>query len=129
MHREIPKLVASGLYREALILYTKHHSASLSPNKFSFPYILKACGRLQSPRLAQMLHAHLVKTGFGVDTYASTALADAYMKLRLLRDALKVFDEIPEPSLPLLNATISGFAKNGYCLKFFFTSFRFFEVA
>lgn len=121
MHREIPKLVANGFYKEALRLYTKHHSAAsaLGPNKFTFPYLLKACGKLKSPHLAQMLHTHLIKTGFGVDAYASTALTDMYMKLHLLQDALKVFDEISHPSLPLLNATISGFATNGYCWKFY----------
>lgn len=119
MHREIPKLVANGFYKEALCLYTKHHSAAaaLGPNKFTFPYLLKACGKLKSPHLAQMLHTHLIKTGFGVDAYASTALTDMYMKLHLLQDALKVFDEIPHPSLPLLNATISGFATNGYHIE------------
>ncbi|GMP94097.1 hypothetical protein CsSME_00043684 [Camellia sinensis var. sinensis] len=114
MHSQISKLVADGLYREALCFYTKHHSLSLSPNKFTFPLLFKACGKLKSSTHAQMLHTHLIKTGFGTDIYASTALTDMYMKLHLLFDALKVFDEMPDPKLSLFNATISGFSRNGY---------------
>lgn len=61
-----------------------------------------------------MLHTHLVKTGFNVDIYASTALTDMYMKLHLLDDAAKVFVEMPERNLASVNAVISGFSHNGY---------------
>ncbi|GFY88423.1 pentatricopeptide repeat (PPR) superfamily protein [Actinidia rufa] len=114
MHHQITKLVVDGLYKEALFLFTKHHSASFGPNKFTFPYLLKACGRLKAPAQAQMLHTHLIKTGYAADTYASTALTDVYMKLHLLDFALKVFDEIPDPNMASFNAVISGLSKNGY---------------
>ncbi|KAF3431421.1 hypothetical protein FNV43_RR26152 [Rhamnella rubrinervis] len=61
-----------------------------------------------------MLHTHLVKTGFLADVYSATALADMYMKLRLVDEALKVFDEMPNRNLASLNAAISGFSQNGY---------------
>ncbi|KAL6983535.1 hypothetical protein U1Q18_016921 [Sarracenia purpurea var. burkii] len=114
MQREISKLVADGFYREALCLYAKQHSSSLGPNKFTFPYLLKSCGKLNAPTQGQILHTHLMKTGFGANIYASTALTDMYMKLHLLDYALKSFDEIPEPNLVLVNATLSGLSRNGH---------------
>ncbi|KAM5567136.1 pentatricopeptide repeat-containing protein [Rosa sericea] len=114
MKREIGRLVADGLYREALCLYTQHHSASFLPHKFTFPPLLKACAKLRSAPQAQMVHTHLLKTGFFSDVYSATALTDAYMKLNLMEDALKVFDEMPHRNLASVNAVISGLLHNGH---------------
>lgn len=95
-------------------LYSLQCSASLRPHRFTFPPLFKACGRLQDAPQGQMLHAHLVKTGFVADVYSATALTGMYMKLRLVDDALKVFDEMPNKNLASMNAAISGFSQNGY---------------
>ncbi|KAJ9709226.1 hypothetical protein PVL29_000938 [Vitis rotundifolia] len=114
MKRDIAKLVSNGFYREALSLYSKLHSSSVLDHKFTFPFLLKASAKLNSPLHGQILHTQLIKTGFHLDIYAATALADMYMKLHLLSYALKVFDEMPHRNLPSLNVTISGFSRNGY---------------
>jgi pentatricopeptide repeat protein len=119
MKREIAKLVSDGFFKEAISLYSQYHSASLPPNKFTFPPLLKACAKLKSLSQGQMLHTHLIKTGFSSDVYAATSLTDMYMKLHLLSDALKVFDEMPERNSASFNAVISGFSQNGYCREAF----------
>ncbi|XP_050375192.1 pentatricopeptide repeat-containing protein At2g02750 [Argentina anserina] len=115
MKREIGRLVTNGLYTEALCFYTQRHSASLPPRKFTFPPLLKACAKLRSPTQTQMVHTHLLKTGFFADVYSATALIDSYMKLNLIDHALQVFDEMPHPNLASVNALISGFLRNGRC--------------
>ncbi|KAJ0095322.1 hypothetical protein Patl1_15843 [Pistacia atlantica] len=114
MKHQIPNLVKNGFYKEALYLYAQHHSASLPPHNFTFPPLLKVCAKLQSPIQGRILHTHLIKTGFSVDVYSATALGDMYMKLNLLGDALKAFDEMPQRNLASLNAVISGYSQNGY---------------
>ncbi|XP_031276797.1 pentatricopeptide repeat-containing protein At2g02750-like [Pistacia vera] len=114
MKHQIPNLVKNGFYKEALYLYAQHHSASLPPQNFTFPPLLKVCAKLQSPIQGRILHTHLIKTGFSVDVYSATALGDMYMKLNLLGDALKAFDEMPQRNLASLNAVISGYSQNGY---------------
>ncbi|KAG2702278.1 hypothetical protein I3760_06G082400 [Carya illinoinensis] len=114
MKREVAKLITDGSYRAALSLYSQCHSASLPPNKFTFPPLLKACAKLGSALQGQMIHTHLIKMGFLSDVYAATSLTDMYMKLYLLQDALQVFDEMPERNLVSLNSLISGFSQNGY---------------
>lgn len=114
MKREIARLVTDGFYKEALSLYSQYHSASLPPHKFTFPPLFKACAKQKSVPQGQMIHAHLIKTGFSSDVYAATSLTGMYMKLRLLHDAVKVFDEMPERNLASLNTVVSGFSKNGY---------------
>nr|GMD25814.1 pentatricopeptide repeat-containing protein At2g02750 [Ipomoea batatas] len=115
MRRQIAELVRDGLYREALTLYSHLHSSSPSlRNGFTFPALLKACAKLRGIPQAQMIHTHLVKTGFQSDIYAATALTHLYMKINSLGCALKVFDEIREPTIDSMNAFISGFSQNGY---------------
>ncbi|KAB2624584.1 pentatricopeptide repeat-containing protein [Pyrus ussuriensis x Pyrus communis] len=105
MKSEVAKLIASGSYREVLYLHAQRVSAFLRPREFRFPPLLKA----------HILHAHLFKTRFSADVNSATALTDAYMKLRFMGDALKVFEEMPERNLGSLNAVVTGFLKNGYC--------------
>lgn len=119
MKREIAKLVSDGFFKEAISLYSQCHSASFPPNKFTFPPLLKACAKLKSLPQGQILHTHLIKTGFSSHVYAATSLTDMYMKLHLLHDALKVFDEMPERNPTSFNAVISGFLQNGYSREAF----------
>ncbi|XP_008787519.3 pentatricopeptide repeat-containing protein At2g02750 [Phoenix dactylifera] len=114
MRREISKLVSNGRYREALSFYARIHAASIQPDSFTFPFLLKSCGNLQSIPQARQLHAHIIRCGFETHIYTATALTGAYMKLRLLQDALKMFDRIPNPTLPSFNAIISGFSQCGH---------------
>ncbi|KAL5761849.1 hypothetical protein ACOSP7_018113 [Xanthoceras sorbifolium] len=115
MKQQIQKLVTDGFYKEALLLYAHQHSASLPPHKFTFPPLLKVCAKLKSPIQGQILHTHLIKTGFSTDLFAATALTDMYMKLNRFSDGLKVFDEMPDRNSASLNAVISGFSQNGHC--------------
>ncbi|KAJ1423603.1 Tetratricopeptide-like helical domain superfamily [Sesbania bispinosa] len=110
----VTKLVADGLYKEALHLYSHLHSSSHPPHSFTFPPLLKACANLSSPSLTQILHTHLLKTGFRSNPHASTALTAAYAAHpRSLPDALKMFDEMSQPTLTSFNAALSGLSRNG----------------
>ncbi|CAJ1931725.1 unnamed protein product [Sphenostylis stenocarpa] len=114
-HVSLTKLVADGFYKEALSLFSHLHS-SFSPtlHSFTFPTLFKACANLRILSHTQILHAHLFKTGFHYDTYASSALTAAYaVAPRHFLDALKVFDEMPQPNVVSLNAALSGFSQNG----------------
>ncbi|XP_009798209.1 pentatricopeptide repeat-containing protein At2g02750 [Nicotiana sylvestris] len=119
MKNQITKLVANGLYKEAINLYSQLHSSSFVPTKFTFPCLFNACAKLKAIPQGQILHTHLMKYGFGTDVYAATSLTDMYMKLTLVDRALKVFDEIPQPNIASVNAIISGFSQNGYHFEAF----------
>ncbi|CAN1187684.1 Pentatricopeptide repeat-containing protein At2g02750 [Linum perenne] len=119
-NRRVIELVADGLYKEAIALHSQLHSASFPATRFTFPPLLKACVKLNSPLRGQILHAQLLKTGFHRHTHSATALANMYSKLNFPHeDAVKVFDEMPHRNLASLNAVISGFASNGLCEKAF----------
>ncbi|XXG39632.1 hypothetical protein AAC387_Pa01g0545 [Persea americana] len=124
----IRQLVLDGFYAEALFSYTRFHAFGFFPHNFTFPSLLKACAKRKSPSQAQTIHAHILKMGFlHTDIYTATALTDAYMKLHLLEDAVKVFDNIPQRNLASLNAVISGFSQNG-CFKEALGAFKMVEI-
>nr|XP_012568270.1 pentatricopeptide repeat-containing protein At2g02750 isoform X1 [Cicer arietinum]XP_027187659.1 pentatricopeptide repeat-containing protein At2g02750 isoform X2 [Cicer arietinum] len=111
------KLVQDGLYKEALHFYSHlHHSSSHTPHSFTFPILLKACSNLSpsSPSQSQILHAHLFKTGFYSHPHTTTALTAAYAANPIsFPDALKLFDEMSQPTITAFNAALSGLSRNG----------------
>ncbi|XP_055802703.1 pentatricopeptide repeat-containing protein At2g02750 [Solanum dulcamara] len=119
MKNQITKLVANGLYKEAINLYSHLHSSSLCPTKFTFPCLFKACAKLRAIPQGQILHTLFIKYGFDTDVYAATSLIGMYMKFALVDTALKVFYEIPQRNIASLNAIISGFSQNGYYVDAF----------
>ncbi|XP_011086385.1 pentatricopeptide repeat-containing protein At2g02750 [Sesamum indicum] len=126
MRHQIAKLVKDGLYKEAIALHTQHHSAAIPPTNFTFPYILKACGELKATSQGQMLHAHLLKAGYN-NKHTTTDLTNMYMKLGFVGSAGKLFEEIPHPSVSILNVVISGFSHNGL-FEEGFSVFKLFSV-
>ncbi|KAL7091471.1 hypothetical protein ACP275_12G108100 [Erythranthe tilingii] len=123
MRHQIAKLVKDGLYKEAIALFTHNHSSSIPPTNFTFPYILKACAELKASSHGRMLHAHLLKSGY-TNKHTTTDLTNMYMKLGLVDSASKLFDEISDPSVSILNVVISGFSQSGL----FEEGFRVFEL-
>ncbi|KAG0491785.1 hypothetical protein HPP92_005183 [Vanilla planifolia] len=100
-------------YRESITLYAQNHASAIPPNVFTFPFLLKACATLQYLQETLQIHSHILKTGFHFSSYTATALINGYMNLHLPDYALKLFDEIPRPTLPSFNAVISGLCKIG----------------
>ncbi|PWA64611.1 pentatricopeptide repeat (PPR) superfamily protein [Artemisia annua] len=116
MKRELSKLVNTGLYREALTLFSCQYLQSHPLNNYTFPFLLKSCTKLKLITHGQTLHTHITKTGFSSDIYTITSLTDMYMKLGFLDSAVKVFDEMSERNVNVFNVLVSGFCLNG-CLE------------
>ncbi|KAE8671356.1 Pentatricopeptide repeat-containing protein [Hibiscus syriacus] len=98
---------------QCLTLYSQMCLNNCSPNEHSFIFLFPACAALSFRTHGQILHTHLIKSGFGVDCYALAALLDMYSKLRMLPLARKVFDEMRVRNVPTWNALISGCSRCG----------------
>ncbi|MBA0805242.1 hypothetical protein Gohar_004772, partial [Gossypium harknessii] len=98
---------------QSLTLYSQMCFNNCSPNQHSFIFLFPACASLSSLSHGQILHTHLLKSGFGLDCYALTALLDMYAKLRVLKFARQVFDEMRVRNVPTWNALISGYSRCG----------------
>ncbi|KAF8051603.1 hypothetical protein N665_1692s0003 [Sinapis alba] len=117
-HR-VTNLATSGVSLEAVLCTRRHYSSAHSPDKFTFPPLLKSCAKLGDVIQGRTLHAHIIKTGFFVDYYTATALVSMYMKVKQTKDALKLLDEMPERSVASVNAAVSGLLENGFLREAF----------
>ena len=80
------------------------------PNKFTFPYVLKACVGLSALQEGKEVHGHVVRTRFHSDVFVATALVDMYAKSGNMEDARQVFDKMSDRDVVTWNAMIAGYA-------------------
>ncbi|XP_058070950.1 pentatricopeptide repeat-containing protein At2g13600-like [Magnolia sinica] len=98
-------------WRELISLYHHMRINGFQPNTFSFPFLLRSCPLHQG----QSIHADAAKRGFEADGYVTNAVVAFYLRHGSLRDALQVFDEMPDQNPVSWNAAISGFFHAGDC--------------
>ncbi|CAM8938650.1 unnamed protein product [Rhodiola kirilowii] len=85
-------------------------------NNFTFPPLIKACSGLALPaRLAVglLVHAHVVKFGFGYDKFVMSALIEFYSVVGDLETARKLFDKSPQRDVVIWTALMDGYGKRG----------------
>ncbi|KAJ0778383.1 putative tetratricopeptide-like helical domain superfamily [Helianthus annuus] len=83
------------------------------PNAYDLVHKIRECTHSALHNHGQQLHCYVLRSGFISNVYVSSALINFYGKLDLVKDAHKVFDEIPEPSLVAWNSLISGYVRSG----------------
>lgn len=105
--------VQNGHFASALSCFTAMRRESLQPNDFTFPCLFKAAAALHTPLLGQQLHALAVKLLLTGDAFVACSAFDMYSKTRLLSDADKLFDEMPQRNIATWNASISNAVLNG----------------
>lgn len=89
----------------------------VSPNKFTFPFLLKACAGHGSAAVGMQAHASAAKHGFAGDPYVMNTLVHMYASFGAdtLSSARKLFDSMPETSSVSWSAMIGGYVRCGLC--------------
>ncbi|MFS8016949.1 putative tetratricopeptide-like helical domain superfamily [Helianthus anomalus] len=83
------------------------------PNAYDLVHKIRECTPSGLHNHGQQLHCYVLRSGFISNVYVSSALINFYGKLDLVKDAHKVFDEIPEPGLVAWNSLISRYFQSG----------------
>ncbi|KZV43337.1 pentatricopeptide repeat-containing protein-like [Dorcoceras hygrometricum] len=88
---------------------------SVSPDFYTFPFVLKACGSLGRMMLllGETLHSELLKFGFLADVFVCNSLASTYLRFGDVDHAHKVFEESMFRDVVTYNVMIDGFVKAG----------------
>ncbi|KAH8505919.1 hypothetical protein H0E87_012938 [Populus deltoides] len=108
-------LVLNDSFQESIEIYHSMRKEGLSPDCFTFPFLLKACARLLDSKLGIKLHGLVVKAGCESDAFVNTSLVSLYGKCGFIDNAFKVFDDIPEKNVAAWTAIISGYIGVGKC--------------
>ncbi|KAL0421621.1 UNVERIFIED_CONTAM: putative pentatricopeptide repeat-containing protein, mitochondrial [Sesamum latifolium] len=72
--------------------------------------MLQQCIKSNEPAKGKILHCHALKRGNCLDLFARNILLNLYLKIGLLSDGVKLFDEMPDRNVVSFVTMIQGFA-------------------
>lgn len=102
------------LKEKALVLYNAMLRCGVLPNKFTYPFALKACAGLGSLSLGQTVHGSAVKFGFDDDVHVQNTMIHMYCCCGSgVEYARKMFDEMPKRDSVSWSAMIGGYVRLG----------------
>ncbi|XP_057431172.1 pentatricopeptide repeat-containing protein At4g21300 [Lotus japonicus] len=97
----------------AMLFYFKMLGSNVAPDKYTFPYVVKACGGLNSVPLCKMVHDMIRSLGLSMDLFVGSSLIKLYADNGHINDARRVFDELPVRDNVLWNVMLNGYKKVG----------------
>ncbi|KFK33588.1 hypothetical protein AALP_AA5G033300 [Arabis alpina] len=108
----IRSLFVNNKPREALLLFIlmlKHHSEI---DKFTLPFVIKACLSSCDLLLGTQVHGLAIKAGFDSDVFFQNTLMDLYFKCGKVDCGRKVFDEMPGRTIVSWTTMLYGLVSN-----------------
>jgi pentatricopeptide repeat protein len=94
---------------EALLLYVEMIEEGVEPDKFTYPFVLKACSLLGACDEGIQVHGHVFKMGFEGDVFVQNSLINMYGKCGAINCARDVFDKMDEKSVASWSAIIGAY--------------------
>ncbi|KAI3462163.1 hypothetical protein Pfo_018826 [Paulownia fortunei] len=92
----------------ALHYYMKMLSQEMVPDKYTFPFLLQACGASFDLGLVKQVHCQILKVVFGHSLFVQNSLLNVYLVCDSAMDARSMFDEMSEKDVVSWTSLISG---------------------
>ncbi|KFK39557.1 hypothetical protein AALP_AA3G259500 [Arabis alpina] len=102
---------SSGLRNEALLLFLQMMFCGVSPDKYTFPFVLNACTKTRASRNGIQVHGLIVKMDYAKDMFVQNSLVHFYAECGELDCARKVFDKMSERNVVSWTSMICGYAR------------------
>nr|XP_009602573.2 pentatricopeptide repeat-containing protein At1g03540 [Nicotiana tomentosiformis] len=103
--------VKIGKPNVSLKLYGEMIGLGFEPNGFTLSAVIKACSEIGLLKLGRGFHGVVIIRGFDENNVIVSALIDMYGKNCESGDAVKMFDELPEPDAVCWTSVISGLTR------------------
>ncbi|XP_058099284.1 pentatricopeptide repeat-containing protein At1g08070, chloroplastic-like [Magnolia sinica] len=95
--------------KKALLFFDSMRTRTVPPDRFTFPFVIKACTDLKDRWKGLCIHGQLFKTYIESDVFVATSLIEFYVGLEDMRIARRVFDEMPLKDVVSWTVTICGY--------------------
>jgi pentatricopeptide repeat protein len=105
---------ANGLLKDALDLYYQMQWAGITPNTYTFNFVLKACAGLSAFQQGRLSHEQVIRNGLELDIFVGNALVDMYAKCGSIDSARRFFDRMSVRDVVSWTAMIAGYAQSGH---------------
>ncbi|WOL03408.1 hypothetical protein Cni_G12128 [Canna indica] len=92
------------------VLYTEMLQRGTLPDRYTFPFLLKACRSPSDLNYGKLVHCHALILGLNNDKFVQTALLTMYLSCGHLNNAHYLFNEITHRDVVVWTTMISGLA-------------------
>ncbi|KAM7275896.1 hypothetical protein ACFE04_017762 [Oxalis oulophora] len=94
-------------------IYTHMLNSSVSPNNYTYPFLLKSLSDFKELKQGQCVHAHVVKFGFHSDIYVQNALLSVYASGGRMGLCRKLFDQMSNRDVVSWTVMVTGYKDAG----------------
>ncbi|XP_051177862.1 pentatricopeptide repeat-containing protein At2g22410, mitochondrial [Lolium perenne] len=102
-----------GLIARCLPLYRSLLLSAARPDHLTFPFLLKACARLQDRSCGTAVLGHVFKLGFHADVFVLNAAMHFLAVCASMAEARRLFDQSHVRDLVSWNTLIGGYVRRG----------------
>ncbi|XXG59454.1 hypothetical protein AAC387_Pa04g1538 [Persea americana] len=99
--------------KDSIFLYTQMRTRGISPDHYTYPFLLKACGRIEALELGKTIHGVLLKAALDSDSFVRSSLINMYTNCGSVESARRLFDKMSDFNVVSCNAMIGGYVKVG----------------
>ncbi|KAI6680551.1 hypothetical protein NL676_034432 [Syzygium grande] len=106
-------LAELGWFDLALSFYFKMLGCGIYPDRYTYPYVIKACESLSRAVSYKLVRGMIDLMGGEVDMFVASSVIKFYAENGCIADARDVFDKMPHKDCVLWNVMLNGYLKNG----------------
>ncbi|CAD5180858.1 unnamed protein product [Musa acuminata subsp. malaccensis] len=104
---------------EAIYFFRQMLQRNVSPDKFTFPFILKACASAVALREGEQIHCHILKSPHNFDLFVQGSLIFMYASCQKIDSAHASFGAMLYKNLISWNMIIDAYVKHGSIITAF----------
>ncbi|CAN6464877.1 unnamed protein product [Victoria cruziana] len=97
----------------AILLYEQMRNTGVSPDRFSFPPLLKAMAQCLALGEGREVHGYVMKMGFETDVFIHNELLQLYVECGSVLDVRQVFEKMPQRNLVTWDFFLGGLCRRG----------------
>ncbi|KAI8571552.1 hypothetical protein RHMOL_Rhmol01G0128700 [Rhododendron molle] len=103
---------SSSSLDNALSFFIRMNTDGVRPVVYNFTYLLKASADNSDLRTGKQIHAQVVVHGYASNLISMNGVVNLYAKCKLVDEARKMFDRMPERDRVCWNTIIAGYSQN-----------------